>query len=149
MDATDAIHEIIDRETHAWNTQDVRLLLSIFHPDFVWPWPCGPQGHDPINWELPQGKFDPERWGQIYAELFARTHLAHNRRITQRVTVSAEGDGALAVVDVDTLWIDNTTGTREHWLGRAGKVYASTSDGWKLTMHTGLLDYGDIDPTSN
>ena len=30
-----AIHEIVDRETRAWDTQDVELLLSVFHPDMV------------------------------------------------------------------------------------------------------------------
>ena len=33
------IKEIVDRETLAWDTQDVELLLTIFHPDMVWPWP--------------------------------------------------------------------------------------------------------------
>ena len=30
------VEEIVNRETKAWNTQDTNLLLSIFHPDFVW-----------------------------------------------------------------------------------------------------------------
>jgi hypothetical protein len=29
------IKEIVDRETRAWNTQDVDLLTSIFHRDMV------------------------------------------------------------------------------------------------------------------
>jgi hypothetical protein len=33
MDAEAAIQEIIDRETRAWNTKDVPLLLSVFHPE--------------------------------------------------------------------------------------------------------------------
>ena len=33
------INEIVDRETRAWDTQDVELLLSVLHPDMVWPWP--------------------------------------------------------------------------------------------------------------
>ena len=33
------IEEIVNRETGAWDTRDVALLLSVFHPDLVWPWP--------------------------------------------------------------------------------------------------------------
>ena len=141
MSIEQQIQEIVDRETRAWDTSDVELLLSIFHPDFVWPWPRGPRGHDPMDWVMPMGKFDRARWAKVYTELFASATLKHNRRLTRRIAVSAQGDAALAVVDVDTLWVDIESGREEHWLGRAGKVYASTSDGWKLTMHTGLLDY--------
>ncbi len=31
------IREIVDRETRAWDTQKVDLLLTIFRPDMVWP----------------------------------------------------------------------------------------------------------------
>ncbi len=31
------IEEIVNRETKAWDTQDVETLLTIFHPDMVWP----------------------------------------------------------------------------------------------------------------
>jgi hypothetical protein len=31
------IQEIVDRETEAWDTQDVTLLLFVFHPHMVWP----------------------------------------------------------------------------------------------------------------
>ncbi len=34
------IEEIVNRETRAWDTQDVELLMTIFHPDMVWPWPA-------------------------------------------------------------------------------------------------------------
>jgi ketosteroid isomerase-like protein len=33
------IKEIVDRETQAWDQQDLDKLMSIFHPDMVWPWP--------------------------------------------------------------------------------------------------------------
>ncbi len=29
------IEEIVNRETKAWDTQDVDLLMTIFHPDMV------------------------------------------------------------------------------------------------------------------
>ncbi|MDQ4082674.1 MAG: hypothetical protein M3123_07280 [Actinomycetota bacterium] len=47
MAASDAIREIVDRETHAWNTKDVPLLLGVFHPDMVWAWPETPTAIDP------------------------------------------------------------------------------------------------------
>lgn len=56
------IEEIINRETKAWNTQDVELLLTIFHPDMVWPWPPHSKAHDPMDWVLVQGRYDYERW---------------------------------------------------------------------------------------
>ena len=54
--------------------------------------------------------------------------------------MSKEGDGALAVVDIDTLWRD-AEGNESHWKGRVCKVYARVGDEWKITMHTGVLEY--------
>ena len=45
------ITEIVNRETRAWDTQDVDLLISIFHPDMVWPWSKTSKSHDPCDWE--------------------------------------------------------------------------------------------------
>ena len=59
------IQEIVDRETQAWDTQDVELLLSIFHTDMVWPWPPTNNDHDPMNWVMVLGKFDHQRWGRF------------------------------------------------------------------------------------
>lgn len=42
-----AIREIVDRETRARDTQDVDLLLSVFHADMVWPWPRTYKSIDP------------------------------------------------------------------------------------------------------
>jgi len=61
-DAQAEIKEIIDRETRAWDTQNVELLLSVLHPDMVWPWPPDPHAHDPLRWVLVLGRFDRERW---------------------------------------------------------------------------------------
>src|SRR3712207_8245449 len=44
-DAESEIREIVDRETRGWDTQDVGLLLSVFHPDMVWPWPNRSEEH--------------------------------------------------------------------------------------------------------
>ena len=43
------IEEIVDRERRAWDTRDVDLLLTAFHPDIVWPWPKTPLSHDPME----------------------------------------------------------------------------------------------------
>ena len=135
------IQGMVDKETAAWNTKDAKLLVSIFHPDMVWPWPKDNQSHDPISWVLPQGKFDSQRWSEGWQGIFDNYNLAHNIRETLRVEVSTEGDGAFAVVDVDTLWRHKNTNEEFHWKGRSCKVYTKTADGWKLIMHTGLLDY--------
>ncbi len=42
-----AIEELVDRETRAWDTQNVELLLSLIHPDMVWPWPPTPRSARP------------------------------------------------------------------------------------------------------
>ena len=107
MNATGPIQEIVDRETHAWDTQNVPLLLSVFHPDMVWAWPATYTSLDPVDWRLAIGRFDAKRWGHLYSELF-RTHtLIHNRRATIKTELSAEGDGGMAIVDIDTLWQNN------------------------------------------
>ena len=136
-----AIHEIVDRETRAWNTKDVDLLLSVFHPDMVWAWPATYTSYDPIDWRLVLGKFDATRWRAAYAELFRTRALVHNRRETVRVAVSAEGDGAFAVVDIDTLWRDDASGEEDRWRGRTCKLYALVGGEWKMTAQFGALQY--------
>jgi len=136
------IEEVVSRETRAWDTQDVELLLSVFHPDMVWPWPRTYTSIDPADWLLVIGRFDAIRWRREYEDLFARYALVHNRRTLVKVEVSAEADGAIAVVDIDTLWRERATeDERNHWLGRTCKVYALMPDGWKMTMQTGALQY--------
>ncbi len=134
------IEEIINRETRAWDTQDLDLLMSVFHPDMVWPWPPTPQAHDPMEWVLDWGRFDDERWRKGWAELFEKHKLIHNQRHTLKIVLSEQGDGAFAVVDVDTLWRD-ADGHDFHWLGRACKIYSRVGGEWKMIAQTGLLDY--------
>ena len=142
MEVESEIREIVDRETRAWDTQDVDLLLSVFHPDMVWPWPRTYTSVDPVDWRLVLGRFDEERWRGFFEEHFAAHELVHNRRLLAKIEVSAEGDGALAVVDIDTLWRERSTGDDgNHWLGRTCKVYALVADGWKMTTQTGALRY--------
>jgi ketosteroid isomerase-like protein len=136
------IKEIVDRETRAWDTQDIKLLMSIFHPDMVWPWPPTAQSHDPIDWVFWAGRYNYERWSKNWQTLFDTHQLIRNRREIKKIVVAEEGDGAFAVVDVDTLWRD-AGGQESHWKGRACKVYSKVGDEWKLIMHTGLLDYSE------
>lgn len=136
------IQAMVDRETEAWNAQDAEALVSLFHPDMVWPWPPDEHTHDPLHWVFPLGRFHRERWKAGWEDLF-RTHvLVHNHRRTLRIHVSEQGDAAFAVVDVDTLWRHRATGVEFPWRGRACKGYTRCDGRWLLIMHTGLLDYG-------
>jgi ketosteroid isomerase-like protein len=134
------ITEIVNRETKAWDTQDVDLLISVFHPDMVWPWPRTFQSHDPIDWVMELGRFNKERWSKGWQDLFDSHRLVHNNREIKKIVISKEKDGAFAVVDIDTLWIDKKN-NKNHWKGRVCKVYSKIGDEWKMTMHTGVLTY--------
>lgn len=138
------IQAMVDRETAAWNARDAEALVSLFHPDMVWPWPPDADAHDPESWVFPQGRYDRERWRRGWQELFDAHDLIHNRRQTVRIAVSEQGDGAFAVVDVDTLWRHRETGRDFHWRGRSCKGYTLVGGEWKLIFHTGLLDYGSF-----
>ncbi len=137
------IKEIVAREAKAWKSKNIELLMSIFHPDMVWPWPPNTQAHDPMEWIFHAGRYDYERWSRNWRELFATHVLVHNRSRIRRIALTPEGDGAFAVVDVDTLWRD-ARGNDFHWLGRACKVYSKVGHEWKMTMHTGFLDYNNV-----
>lgn len=140
-DVARQIEEMVHRETRAWDAQDAAALVEIFHPDMVWPWPPTSHDHDPATWVFVLGRYNRERWRRSWEELFATHRLIHNRRIIRRIEMTKEGDGALAVVDIDTLWRDRQ-GTDNHWKGRVGKVYTRMPGGeWKLIMHTGVLEY--------
>jgi ketosteroid isomerase-like protein len=93
------ITAMVDAETAAWNARDAEALVSLFHPDAVWPWPPNADAHDPMTWVLPFGRFNEERWKRSWQELFETHDLVHNDRKTLRVVVSEQGDGAFAVVD--------------------------------------------------
>jgi len=136
------IRQMVDRETRAWDELDAEALVDLFHPDMVWPWPPDAHSHDPASWDFPWGRYDRERWRACWQQLFDSHELVHNRRWTVRVAVSEQGDGAFAVVDVDTLWRHRRTGHDFLWLGRACKGYTLVGGEWKLIFHTGLLDYG-------
>ncbi len=134
------ITEIVNRETRAWDKLDVNLLISVFHPDMVWPWPKTSQSHDPIDWVMELGRFNKERWSKGWQNLFDTHRLEHNNREIKKIVVSNEKDGAFAVVDIDTLWVDKEN-NKNHWKGRVCKVYSKIGNEWKMTMHTGTLTY--------
>jgi ketosteroid isomerase-like protein len=135
------IQEIVNRETMAWDTQDVDLLMTVWHPDMVFVWPPNPHAHDPIDWSIEWGRYDERRWRDGWQELFDTHELIHNHRTTKRIALSKERDGAFAVVDIDTLWRHRQTGKDFHWKGRVCKVYTKVAGEWKLIMHTGALNY--------
>ncbi len=141
MATVDEIQKIIDRETEAWNTKNVELLLSVFHPDMVWPWPPSAAHHDPMDWVLVQGRFNELRWGAGWQQLFETHELIRNIRTTCKVQVSKEADGAFAVVDIDTLWKNKNTGVEMNWKGRTCKTYTLTHSGWKMIHQVGVLAY--------
>lgn len=134
------ITEIVNRETKAWDTQDVNLLISVFHPDMVWPWPRTDQSHDPMDWIMPLGKYNKERWCNGWQTLFDTHKLIRNIREIKKIVISEEKDGAFAVVDIDTLWVDKDNNL-DNWKGRVCKVYSKIGPEWKMTMHTGVLTY--------
>ena|SRR5260221_14508927 len=134
------IREIVDRETKAWDTQDITSLMNIFHREMIWPWPTTLQPRDPMEQIFSAGSHDYETWRRNWEELFGSRILVHNKPVIRKIAVTPEGDGAFAVVDVDTLWRD-AQGRDVHWVGRTCKVYSREGQQWKLTMHTGLLDY--------
>jgi hypothetical protein len=62
------------------------------------------------------GGFDRERWRKNWHSLFNDHELIHNNRKRIKIEVSSEGDGAFAVVDIDTRWRHKVTG--EDFLGK-------------------------------
>ena len=137
----DEIRGMVNRETEAWNTKNAEALVSLFHPDMIWPWPPDEHHHDPAGWIFPQGRYNKERWKEKWEELFRTHDLVWNERHIVRIVVSEEGDGAFAVVDVETHWRNRDTGHSMIWRGRACKGYTNVDGRWYLIFHTGLLEY--------
>ena len=137
------VDEVINRETRAFDTKNIELFISVIHPDMVWPWPPNKNAHDPLEWVLPWGRFNKQRWHSYLQKFFDKYELIHNYRKTRKIEISKEGDGAFAVVDVDTLW-ESTSGDELHWNGRACKIYTLLNGQWKMISQVGLLDYSVI-----
>jgi ketosteroid isomerase-like protein len=135
------IRAIVDRETRAWDDRDADALVEIFHPDMVWPWPPGPHDHDPMMWVLEWGRYDRARWRDGWQRLFDTHDLVRNERTIRRIVVSEEGDGAFAVVDIDTVWRPRERGEVFPWTGRTCKIFTRMEDGWRMIFQTGVLAY--------
>jgi hypothetical protein len=135
------IKDAVNTETLAWDTQNTELFLSIFHPDMVWVWPKNEDSHDPVEWETPLGRFGWDKWKRIYDDMFARYSLIRNERHIIRIVETPEHDGGFAVVDIDTVWEDKSTGEIMRWHGRTCKTYVKTADGFKMIAQTGVLQY--------
>jgi ketosteroid isomerase-like protein len=99
------ILEIVNRETRTWSAKDADLLITVFHPDRVWPRPPNSATRDPMKWVLVL--FDAARWKKVWRDLFDSHTLTHNQRAIRKIEVSDQGDGAFAVVHVDALWRDS------------------------------------------
>ena len=132
---------MVKRETRAWDTQNIDLLLSLFHPSMAWPWPMVVTGRDPIDWVPGMGRFDEARWRKLYQDLFTNHTLVHNRREIKQIDVLPGGEVGFAVVDVDTLWHSKLTGKDLHWEGRTNKAYIRVGDQIKMTGQTSLPRY--------
>jgi hypothetical protein len=69
------------------------------------------------------GRYDRERWKQGWRQLCDAHTLEHNRRQIQKIEISEQGDGAFAVVDVDTLW--RATPTAKTSTGKSARASRS------------------------
>jgi hypothetical protein len=85
-----------------------------------------------------QGRFNRERWRPGREELFRTHELVHNRRRTVHIVASAEGDGAFAAVDVDTMCRRQADAPAPPGLQGHSRVGGA----WSLIFHTGLLRFG-------
>ena len=94
-----------------------------------------------MTWVMVWGRFNAERWRHGWQELFDTHMLVHNQREIKRIVVSAEGDGAFAVVDIDTLWRHKQTAEPQHWKGRTCKIYTQVGTQWKRIAQTVVLQY--------
>ena len=152
-DRSDEIQEIIDRESRAFDTADSALMLSCYHPDLVWAWPPHSRAYDPMDWVIRMGRFDYDRWFKLTEQFFATHTIIHNTRITRKITMTDEQDGALAVVDVDTSFRQHKDkdspwhedGDELHIKGRAAKIYTTVGDEWKLLYQPGTMEIPEFD----
>jgi hypothetical protein len=92
------IREIVNGETQAWTDKEVEKLLSIFHPDMVWPWPRASESDDPIEWGFGMERFDYQRWKKSYSDLFESHRLIHNVREIRKIVFQMKVMGLLQLL---------------------------------------------------
>jgi hypothetical protein len=149
-DRSHEIVEMVERESRAFETADAELMLTIYHPDMVWAWPPHEHAHDPMEWIMRVGRFNYDKWLKL-TQLFMDTHkLIHNHREIKKILMTDEQDGALAVVDIDTLFEQQPDedspwhqegGGELHVVGRAAKIYTTVGQEWKLLYQPGTMHY--------
>ena len=64
----DEIQAMVDRETRAWGSQDADTLVSLFHPDMVWPGQRFKRSRS-TRLDMPDGCFHPDRWRSSWQTL--------------------------------------------------------------------------------
>ena len=135
----DEIQAMVDRETDAWDRQDAETLVSLFHPDMVWPWPPDADSHDPARMGLPAGPLRPRAVATGLAGPLRFARLVHNRRRTVRIEVSRSRTAPSRSSTSTRSGENRASGQPFHWKGRACKGYTKVGDRWLLIFHTGLL----------
>ncbi len=86
------------------------------------------------------GQVRPREVGDGLAGAVRHPRADPQRAEDRKIEVSREADGAFAVVDIDAVWRD-PDGNESRWKGRVCKVYSKVGGEWKMTMHTGVLEY--------
>ena len=69
--AEEEVRALVDREAAAWNARDADTLVSLFHPDTVWPWPPNSAAHDRMQWVMPLGDLIGSA-GEVHGKRFLR-----------------------------------------------------------------------------
>ena len=87
---------MVAREKRAWDSKDVELLMSLLHPDMVWPFPGEDRSLDPMTWTAGLGRYDAARWSGDWQSLFDDYELVHNRREIRRIVTAADASDEVA-----------------------------------------------------
>jgi len=118
-EAEKEIVEIVNRETRAWDTKDVDLLITVFHPDMVWPWPPSAGAHDPVDWVLMLGRFDAHRWKKYGRSCLIPTTLSTIDGEQSELRFPSK---AMAPSQWSTLILCGATGMAKTSTGKGGRA---------------------------
>jgi len=78
-----------------------------------------------IEW----GRYDYARWKSGWQKTIRYASPAHNKREIKKIEISKEGDGAFAVVDIDTLWISQAGARIDGAARLQGSIHESATTG--------------------
>lgn len=132
------IMEVLERESRAWSARDVDGLLSVFHPDAVWPFLFNRLNPSPMVWRLTLDRFDSSAWGTYFQRIFEECAITKNVREVKSISFSTRGDQAIAVLDIDTAWL-RRDGEPMRWVGRVAKVFSIMGTEWRI-----MTQYGPV-----